>query len=86
METPLTAGEPGAALADRRVQPVRKTVHDLLEAGGTDRLRDLLVTRLRAADTDVVQDGALEQVDVLEDHRHALDHLLGAELADVHPA
>ena len=70
----LAAGEPRAAFADARLQPLRQGGHEVVQCRAADRLRQRGLGRIRPGDEDVGAEGVVEEVGVL---RHQGD--AGAE-------
>ena len=78
----LPTGQAQPAGTDLRVPPVRQRLDDAVQAGAPGGLGQLGVGGLGPGDAQVLPDGGVEQVDVLEDHGgHAHDRR-GAHGAD----
>ncbi len=68
----LAAGELDAALADDGVVLLREALGELVDAGDAAGFHDLLFGGLRAAEEDVLADGAVEEEGLLEDDAELL--------------
>ena len=82
----LAAGKGRPAFADRRLVSLRQGFDEPMAARRLGRLDNLFVGGVLAPVADVVLHGVLEQVDVLEHHRHVLVVRLGRGMGDVGPA
>ena len=82
----FATGQPGPALAHRRVQALGQSLDDFQHAGLSRRLHHFGVTGRWFADTDVVGNAALEQVGILEDLADLAGQLLTGHLAHIHAA
>ena len=83
---PLAAGQARAALADHGLVAVGQRGDEAVGVGGARGGDQLGFRGVRAAETQVVLDGAVEQVGVLRDDRNHLAQRVGIERAQVAPA
>ena len=68
----LAAGEPVAALADHRVEPVGQAIDQVGQPGPAQRVPQLVVGRLGRASSRLARIDVVEQVPVLGDHAERL--------------
>ena len=80
---PLTTGDVGAALRDRRLQLLGHGADEILGLRDPQGLPQLVVARVGVAVAQVARDGAGEQVGPLRDDPDAPPEVLGLHLADV---
>ena len=74
----LAARDGGAALPEHGFVALRQLLDELVAPRPPSRIDDLLVRGIRLAEADVVLNGVVEEIDVLEHHREALHE--GVEL------
>jgi len=82
----LSARKPSATLTNQCLVAIRQRLNEIVCVCGPRRRLDLVLTRLRAPQTDVVLHRAVEQIGVLRNNRDLSAYIFGIELAHIAPA
>ena len=83
---PFTARQTTTTLTDAGIPSTGQASCDLVDPGQGSCLPDLLVSGIRVTDANVLRQGGVVEVDVLEDHGELTHELLGRLVAHVQSA
>ena len=82
----LAAGEGGAALSHHRMIAVGQRHDKVVALGAPGRLHHLLVSGVGIAEFDVVLNGVVEEIHILEDHGEVFQQAVGGAVLHIRAA